>query len=110
MSPLDEKLITSLPDFKLMQTNLEINGHRKKAFVKDSLVDKMSNNIFMCDNTHCQNLMARVTEYLANPGNRRHTVQEFFAMVSNTTKVEAQYVECLKCFSQTLKDAISGIL
>jgi len=37
------------------------------------------------------------SEYLANPGNRRHTVQEFFAMVSKTAKVEAQYVERLKC-------------
>ena len=51
----------------------------------------------MCDDTHGHNLMARVTDCLANPVNRRQTVQEFYAMVSYTAKVEAQYVERLKC-------------
>jgi hypothetical protein len=94
LSLFDTALIQSLTDFDSINICVGENEHRTTIFKKDSLSAKLSKNIFMCDNF--EDLMVRVQTFLAYPGNKKHTLDQLFAMVPYSNAVVAQYVKRFK--------------
>jgi hypothetical protein len=96
LSPEDEALIRSLPDFNLFSIGLGKKGIRSRAVPKDSMAAKLSKNLFLWDDANkssMQNqLMDCVTLFLSKPNNRKHSLKEFSAMIPYVSAVELQYI------------------
>ena len=98
-----EKLIKSLPDFKLMQINLGISGHRKKAFGEDSLVDVSDNNsLIIIPIRHKQDVVEMLHGTDAGCAATKDRIQQFLVYYRrqvrgcNTTFLEKQRPLVLK--------------
>jgi hypothetical protein len=92
LSPFDSELIRSLRNFKQINICFGKNEHRTRAYAKGSLAEKLSKNLFMCEKF--EDLMCRVKEFMANRSNRKHTLDEFLAMVPTNCAIEQRYVQC----------------
>ena len=98
-----EKLIKCLPDFKLMQINLGISGHRKKAFGEDSLVDVSDNNsLIIIPIRHKQDVVEMLHGTDAGCAATKDRIQQFLVYYRrqvrgcNTTFLEKQRPLVLK--------------
>ncbi len=107
LSPEDEALIRSLPDFETFSIGIGKNGIRSYAFAEDSVAAKLSKKILLWDAASQSSMqiqfMDRVALFLSKPNNRKHTLKEFSAMIPHPHAVELQY--CTR-FTQIFHSAI----
>jgi hypothetical protein len=116
LSPEDEALIRSLPDFETFSIGIGKNGIRSYAFAEDSVAAKLSKKILLWDAASQSSMqiqfMDRVALFLSKPNNRKHTLKEFSAMIPHPHAVELQYcTRFTQIFhsDQCKKDPISRI-
>jgi hypothetical protein len=84
LSPEDEALIHSLPDFESFSIGLGKKGIRRQAPAKNSLMEKLSKNLFLWDDANESSIqkrfMKRGTLFLSKTNNLKHSIKEFFAI------------------------------